>query len=143
MHLTTQLGYPADKIAVYGCSLGGAVAIELLQNNHAACLITESTFTSSAKISRHLYPYLLLRKLLPDRFQNDQRIGRLKIPILMVHGSDDRVVPCSMGHELLTAAQTQNKQLLVIPGADHVNCLSVGGSELQSQLSYFIRRYTG
>ena len=142
-HLTTKLGYKPQHIAVYGCSLGGAVAIEMLQDSNAACLVTESTFTSSAKMAKHLYPYMVFRKLLPNRFQNDQRIGKLRLPIFMVHGSEDRVVPCSMGHELLAAAQTDDKQLFVVPGADHVNCISLGGPELRSNLNSFIRRHAG
>jgi fermentation-respiration switch protein FrsA (DUF1100 family) len=140
-HLTSKLGYAADKVAVYGCSLGGAVAIELLQHKQAACLITESTFTSSREMAQHLYPYLVFRKLLPNRFRNDIRVGSLGLPVFMLHGEKDRVVPSEMGRKLY-AATTTAERLFLVSGADHANCIIQGGAPLRSELAAFIRRHT-
>jgi len=141
LHLTTVKRYPADKVAVYGCSLGGAVAIELLQDTSAACLVTEGTFTSSHDMAQHLYPFIFFSKLLPNRFRNDIRTGALKLPVFMIHGEKDATVPISMGKKLFDSAQ-KAERLFIVPEANHLDCLTQGGELLHSELSSFIRRYT-
>ena len=140
-HITKERGYSATRLAVYGCSLGGAVSIELLRHNQAACLVTESIFTCSWDMARYLYPYLPIWRLFPNRFRNDERIGSLTLPLLMLHGEEDRVVPCSMGHQLHAAAHTAER-FVTIPSANHVNSLETGGPGLKAEISAFIRRYT-
>lgn len=139
-HITKGRGYEPHRLAVYGCSLGGAVSIELLQARAAACLVTESTFTSSWDMARHLYPYLPIWRLFPNRFRNDLRISSLNVPLLMLHGEDDRVVPSSMGQRLHTLAPTA-QHFVTIPGANHVDSLKVGGRNLKAEIAAFILRH--
>lgn len=136
-----SLGFRPEKIVAYGCSMGGAVAIELVQRAPVACLITESTFTNSWDMAKHLYPYFPVWPLLPKRFQNDVKLANIKVPILLIHGEEDGVVPVTMASQLLEAAQT-HAQLVRVPGANHINALSVGSEALKNTIGEFIRAHT-
>ena len=136
-HLRHTLGCPENEIIVYGCSMGGAVAIELLQSERAKALVTESTFTNSWEMARHLYPFLPFWRLLPKRFPNDERIRNLTLPLFMLHGDADRVVPVAMAHQLLSLAPA-GTQLEIVQGANHVNSVAVGGAALRNSLSLFL-----
>lgn len=138
-HLRHSLGAAPNDIVVYGCSMGGAVAIELLQSAPAKALITESTFTNSWEMARHLYPLLPVWRLLPKRFANDERIGKLKMPLYMLHGDADRVVPVSMAHRLFSLAPA-GTELQIVPGANHVNSVAVGGAALREALTDYLKR---
>jgi fermentation-respiration switch protein FrsA (DUF1100 family) len=103
--------------------------------------VTESTFTCSWDMARQLYPYLPIWRLFPNRFRNDLRIGSLKLPLFMLHGEEDRVVPCAMGRQLRSIASTA-QAFVTVPGANHVNSLAVGGLPLKADISSFIRQHT-
>lgn len=141
-HLIHQLGFQADHIAIYGCSLGGAVAVELAQHAGQGCLITESTFTNSHDIASYLYPYLPFNRLLKRRFVNDELMRTIRIPKLLIHGALDPRVPVSMA-ATLHATAAEPKELIVVPEADHVNCVQSGGADLQLRIARFIDDHCG
>jgi fermentation-respiration switch protein FrsA (DUF1100 family) len=136
-YLTSQRNLSEQDILVYGCSLGGAVASELIQHVRPAALITESTFTNSTEIAQHLYPYLPLWLITPTRFRNDVRFPRLTVPTMMIHGDADRVVPVRMAHDLFSTLRVP-KQLSIVEGANHINSLSVGDSALRDTIARFV-----
>jgi len=110
---------PARRL-VYGHTLGGAIAIDLMARKpEAAALVVESTFTSvSDMVSLSPYWFLPAALLLTQRFDSLSKVSRLKIPVLFVHGTEDKWVPHSMS-ERLHAAAAAPKQLLLIEGAGH------------------------
>jgi len=140
-YITKERGYRPDKIISYGCSMGGAVAIELVQQSAVACLITESTFTNTWAMAKHLYPYLPVWQFLPKRFENDRKVRTIQVPILIIHGDKDPIVPVRMASELAQEATAPTKVILV-PGADHINSLEVGSTSLQSTIRDFIGQHT-
>jgi len=129
-----------EKVIVYGCSLGGAVAIELICHTPAACLITESTFTNSKAMAKHLYPWLPIRHLLPTRFANDAKLARVRSPKLLIHGERDERVPVSMAKDLFELASGE-KKLHLVPTAGHVDCLEHGGAAVTETIRAFISDY--
>lgn len=130
------------SLIIYGCSLGGAVALELARDHDAACLITESTFTNSHDMAKHLYPFLPIQRLLPNRFQNDSKVTEIRAPHLLLHGERDPLVPVHMARTLYELA-AQPKQLLVVPEATHTDALVVGGQKLRQEIEAFIKCATG
>lgn len=136
-HLVHSLDFKAQQIIIYGCSLGGAVAIELVSTVPARALITESTFTNSYEIASFLYPYLPITRFLPRRFDNLSRVGLIDIPKLIIHGDRDLRVPVSMALALHTSAAAP-KELIIVPDADHLNCVVKGGSALAEQIRRFL-----
>jgi len=114
-YLTTTRGQPNDRIVFCGRSLGGAVAIELATHDSPPALVVESTFTKLADVGRLHYPYLPVRLILRDRFDSLQRIQRLTCPKLILHGSDDTLIPINLGCRLFDAA-SEPKAFIETPG---------------------------
>lgn len=141
-HLSTLQPDP-EKRFIYGHSLGGAVAIDLAASldgknskmNNASSLpaahglIVESSFTSLVDIARSLtYPWLPLQLLLSQKFDSVNKISRIDLPVLIVHGSDDRYVPSRFSERLYEAAPGK-KRLLLVEGGTHNNSMRLGASQ--------------
>lgn len=139
--LVHQRGVTPSSLVIYGCSLGGAVALELARDHSAACLITESAFTNSHAMAEHLYPLLPIKKLLPKRFQNDVKVGEIRLPHLLLHGEQDPLVPAQMATELFDLA-AQPKQLVLVQRATHTNTIVTGGAPLRETIRAFIQEAT-
>ncbi|HAT35158.1 MAG TPA: hypothetical protein DCS82_05540 [Rhodospirillaceae bacterium] len=119
---------PRERIALYGESLGTAVAIATARaggRKEAACLLLEAAFDSMSAVAQHHYPYLPARWLIRDRYDSASSISQLQIPILMIHGRRDRIVPLKFA-EALAAAAPEKPQLLVVDGAGHNNLYDYG-----------------
>jgi pimeloyl-ACP methyl ester carboxylesterase len=56
--------------------------------------------------------------LMRDSFRSREYIGRVRMPVLIVHGSDDSVIPFAHGERLFALAN-EPKQFVEIPGSDH------------------------
>jgi fermentation-respiration switch protein FrsA (DUF1100 family) len=85
------------KIIYHGRSLGGGVACALAADVPPAALVLESTFFSVAAIAKR---YLVPSFFLLDPYPNDKIIPTLDLPILIVHGKHDEVIPFSHGKAL-------------------------------------------
>lgn len=106
-HLTGKLGVPANRLVLYGRSLGGGPAVDLASKERVAGLILESTFTSVFRVMTR-WP------LLPgDQFKNARKIPRVACPILIMHGTDDRVIPFHHGKKLFDLARGPKRNLWV------------------------------
>lgn len=97
-------GINEADIVLYGESLGTGVAVQLAAQRNPSGIILESPFSSAVDVGVHLYPYLPVRWLLRDRFESIRYIGRVKAPILVLHGEQDKIVPASLGRKLFAAA---------------------------------------
>lgn len=114
-HLTRAAGFDPAQVVVYGESLGGGVAIELARRRPVAACVVESTFTSLPDIGARAYPWLPVRLLSRLRYDNRAKIGRLAVPVLVIHSQQDEVVPFAHGQALFEAAR-EPRQLLVTTG---------------------------
>lgn len=133
------------KRLIYGHSLGGAVAIDLAAElgQQAVAehlpppvrgLVIESTFTSLADVAAAVANTSLpVRWLLSQKFDSIDKIADIHMPLLVVHGLDDRYVPPRFSQQLFDAAQ-EPKHLLLVPGASHNNSLSLGGRSYRQAL---------
>lgn len=129
------------QLFIYGHSLGGAIAIDLaVRHADAAGLIVESTFTSMQAMGERNYAYLPISWLLNQRFDSLKKIVQLKLPLLIVHGTWDRIVPVAMAEQLYAAAP-QPKSMTLIEGGGHGNSGRVGWVEYRDALSTFIGKY--
>ena len=99
-----QKGINKKDIILYGESLGTGVATELAQDNSFAGIVLESPFTSIADAAKIYYPYLPIDLLIKDRYDSLKKIKNINIPILIMHGKKDDVVPFKMGIELFEKA---------------------------------------
>jgi len=98
-------GIKKKDIILYGESLGGAVAIEIAQDESYAGIILESPFTSMEKAAKIYYPYLPVKLLLKDKYKTDEKILNVNSPILVMHGEKDKIVPFHMGKKIFDLAK--------------------------------------
>jgi pimeloyl-ACP methyl ester carboxylesterase len=107
----------SDRMLYLGESLGAAVALELAHHHPPAGLILQSPFTSIRDMARVHYP-LVPRALVPDAYPSLRLIRELTMPLLVLHGERDDIVPLLHGEELHEAA-TCPKRLVRFPDAGH------------------------
>jgi len=140
-YLSIKKGIKPGDIFIYGHSLGGAVAINLaVSHPEAGGLIVEAAFTSIADMGRRnkLYRLLPIDLITHQRFDSINKINRLKLPVLILHGTEDRVVPFEMSRQLYEKAPTP-KRLKLIRGGGHNNSARVGGAEYLNTVREFIK----
>ena len=99
-----SLGINNKDIILYGESLGTGVATELGKKNIFGGIILESPFTSIAKAAKIYYPYLPINLVLKDKYDSIEKIQSITVPILIMHGKKDNIVPQKMGLELFQKA---------------------------------------
>ena len=101
-----EQGVKNSQIILYGESLGSGVAVEIGKENNFNSIILESPFTSIENSAKIYYPYLPVKLLLKDRYDSISKIKTINIPILIMHGKKDDVIPFSMGKELFEKANS-------------------------------------
>lgn len=118
-----------DRIALYGHSLGTAVAAELAARHRPLALILESPFTSARAMGRIIgwHPVRLAWDAI-TRFHFDTVacVAALDAPVWVAHGDQDRLIPCEMGKDVFEAAKIKG-ELIVVSGASHGDVASKGG----------------
>ena len=130
-------GVSSENIILYGESLGTGVAVELGQNNKFNSIILESPYTSMEKAAKIYYPYLPIKYLLKDKYNSEKKIKNINIPILIMHGKKDHIIPFHMGKKLFETANLP-KQFLVIASDDHMLTFD---DKLISEIKKFIKKY--
>jgi fermentation-respiration switch protein FrsA (DUF1100 family) len=134
-HLVSQRGLAPERIVVFGRSLGGAVAIDLVRDRPLAGLIVESTFTNLADMAGGMLP--LASPFVRGRFDSASKIRRLRAPVLFFHGDRDEIVPFRLGRALFEAAP-EPKAFETIRGAGHNDTVEVGGRPYFERIRRFL-----
>lgn len=119
-------GHGRDRVVLFGESLGSAVALQLAIEGEARALVLESPFTSIPDMVRAVFPFLPVSSLMRTQYDNLAKVPRLRMPLLVLHGDRDEVVPFRQGQRLFEAAP-EPKRLYAIPGAGHNDTYLVGG----------------
>lgn len=133
--------HPGRKVYVYGHSLGGAIAVQLAatladekRDAGLGGVIAESTFTSIGELFRSFkWGWLPVEFLITERFDSMDAIARVKAPILVVHGSEDGLVPSRLGRALYEKA-TGPKRFVLVEGASHSSTAWRGGTQYRAAL---------
>jgi len=97
-------GMQDKNIILYGESLGTAVAVEIAQNKKYAGIILESPFTSMVNIGKKHYPFFPVSFLLKDKYESYKKINKISVPVLIMHGKVDKIVPYDMGKKMFELA---------------------------------------
>jgi fermentation-respiration switch protein FrsA (DUF1100 family) len=135
-YVTETRQVPAAGLVLFGRSLGTALATDLAVRADCRSLILESAFTDSADMAKLFAPFMFdWRPKVP--YDNLGKIDKLKAPLLIIHGSDDEIIPVEMGRRLFAAAR-EPKELFIISGVHHNDIYLVGGREYFEKLKAFI-----
>ncbi|HAJ57991.1 MAG TPA: phospholipase [Cyanobacteria bacterium UBA8543] len=142
-YLTQVKQIPAERIFLYGYSLGGAIAIDLaLQHSEIAGVAVEGSFTSMRAMVEHLYNHFLIFPvdlILNQRFDSLSKVRSLSMPLLFIHGTRDRLVPAHMSQTLFDTA-SEPKQLLLVPEAGHHDVGELGGAKYFQAIQWLVEQ---
>ena len=136
--LVVQKNIPPERIILFGRSLGAAVAIEIALKRKIRSLITESAFTSTKGMAKTIPLFMPFSFFLPPHYNNLEKIARINVPKLIIHGETDEIVPFSMGQKLYHAAKTP-KYFYSIKNAGHNDTYVLGGKNYFDTLAAFVK----
>jgi hypothetical protein len=132
-------GYDGGRIVLVGESLGTGVAIALAATHEAAALVLDSPFSSAVDVAAAHYPMFPVNWLMFDKYRSDLAIGDVRIPILVLHGDDDDVVPIRLARRLFELAN-EPKTFMLVSGGKH---LVLGSAEVFPRVRAWIDEKTG
>lgn len=124
------LGWQRERIIYFGQSMGSSVALQLALEAPPAGLVMESSFTRMSDIIRYTSPfgyYSIGWWGINLAFDNVAKIGKLEVPLLLIHGDRDHVVPVEMTQRLFELAH-EPKRLFIIKGGGHCDALRLDRS---------------
>lgn len=118
-------GFAPGTIVLFGRSLGAAVAIEVALAREARAIVLETPFRSVPAMAREHYPFVPAF-LVRTRYDSEAKIARLRMPVLVLHGDRDEIVPLSHARRLFDLAP-EPKRFFLIRGAGHNDTVFAGG----------------
>jgi fermentation-respiration switch protein FrsA (DUF1100 family) len=118
----------ADRIVVWGFSLGTGVAVAVAAEHPVGKLILEAPYTSIADVAAAMFRFVPVRWLIRDPFRSDERIAGVTAPLLIMHGERDATIPIGFGERLFALAH-QPKQFVRFPEGGHDNLGDYGAIE--------------
>jgi fermentation-respiration switch protein FrsA (DUF1100 family) len=116
-YLVSERGVSAERIIIFGRSLGGAVGAWLGSQRRPAAVIIESSFTSGVEMAKRLYQFLPAGLITRLRYPVVEYASHLQSPVLVVHSRDDEIIPFEMAEKIFEAVN-QRKAFLELRG-DH------------------------
>jgi len=136
--LRTTEGVPPERIVLYGHSLGAGVATEMALRVQAAGLIIEGAFTSVPDLGAEIYPWVPVRLIARQRFENLEKIGRVAMPKMVMHAMDDDIVPYVHGQRLYAAARAPKDWVRLKGG--HMNAFLQDSAHFWRHTREFVER---
>jgi fermentation-respiration switch protein FrsA (DUF1100 family) len=134
-------GFPdidSTRIGLYGRSLGGAVALYLATERPVRAVILDSPFSTAREMADQHYS-IVPTTLLHLRLDNLERAAHVTAPLLVVHGTKDRIAPLSMGTAVADTAL--NGSLFIIQGAGHNDTYALGGESYRTEFHAFVAKH--
>ncbi|WP_394846976.1 alpha/beta fold hydrolase [Pendulispora brunnea] len=117
VHLEKELGIPRERIVLVGQSIGSGAATEMARRGHGSKLVLLSPYTSIAEMARVVLPMFPGSLMVRDRFDNASKAPGIDIPVLILHGTADELIPVTMGKKLATLFP--QAQLALVEGGHH------------------------
>jgi fermentation-respiration switch protein FrsA (DUF1100 family) len=133
--LASQAGVDSGRIAVYGRSLGAAVALHVATVRPVRAIVLDSPFSTGRDMARLHYP-LLPSFIVRLSLDNVGRASRVQAPLLVFHGTADNIVPLRMGRAVAEAGRA--RELVLLEGAGHNDTYDVGGRRYREKLHAFL-----
>lgn len=135
-YLIEEKEFKPSQIVVWGKSIGGAAALEISRGKDLHAVILQSTFTSLTERIQEMVPIIPVKPLLNFHYDNREKLDSINSPILIIHSTDDRLIPLSHGKALYRAAD-EPKSFITLTGPHsrmHDKCFS----KLLRGVKYFI-----
>jgi uncharacterized protein len=136
-HLREQHGIAKHDVILQGQSLGTGIAIEMARRGHGSRLVLISPYTSMVAMGKLTLPIFPNEWLVHDRYLNAEKAPELSQPALVIHGTDDEVIPARMGQRI--AELLPNARLISIAGGRHNDLFVIQGRQLLDAICEFSR----
>jgi uncharacterized protein len=136
-YLGDALGVPRARTVLQGQSLGTAVAVEMARRGLGARLVLIAPFTSMTDMVRRVAPVLPAALIVEDRYDSLAKAPSIPLPVFVIHGTADEIIPVSMGKRLAEAFP--DARLYLVPGAHHNDLFVVDGRRILEQIVAFAR----
>ena len=135
-----EAGLGEPPLYIMGRSLGSAPAIHAAHEytDRFRGIIIESGFARAMNLLNRLGLPLIVTNQLPDPVGNDRKIAAIDLPLLVIHGAQDDLLPFSHGQQLYDASNAENKRLLRIEGAGHNDLMFVGITQYFEAIDQFV-----
>ena len=124
--VTKQLRVDTKNLILFGRSLGAAVAAETASRFESRALILETPFASIREMAKAVFPALPIGPFLQTRYNVLEKVQKVGVPLLVLHGDRDEIVPYEQGKKVFEAAR-EPKSFYTIRGANHNDTVIVGG----------------
>ncbi len=135
LHLDARAAYGAAvarfgaaNLIGYGESLGTGVALKLAAEVPLTAVILEAPYLSTAAVAQGVYPFVPISLLMLDQYRSDTVIGRVRAPLLILHGERDGVIPFAQGRALYALAN-EPKRFVRFPAGGHEDLPQHGSVE--------------
>ncbi len=136
-HIQKKYHFANKHTVLFGQSLGTGVAMELAARGTGGKLVLVSPFSSLVDVAKYHYPDFLVSMVLSEKYDNIMKAGKVILPVLIIHGKKDRVVPYRMGEAL--TGKLKNARMFGINGAGHNDIYHYFDSRLWNEIDVFIR----
>lgn len=138
-YLVEVIGQDPGEIILFGHSLGGAVAVDCALDCPVAGLVVQSSFTHIRDAAKAMFPTLPLHLAATRQFRSIDKVDRIHVPKLFIHGDSDESVPVELGKKLFEVA-SEPKELYIVRHAGHNDVHRYGGRRYFRRLSRFRNR---
>ncbi len=136
--LVSRPGIDSTRIAAYGRSIGSAVALYLATERPVKAVVLDSPFTSGRDMANEHYSFLPT-SLVRLSLDNIGRAGRLQVPLLVFHGTEDWIAPIEMARSVAEAGHAE--EMIEIEGAGHNDTYAIGGATYRERFHQFLRAH--
>lgn len=144
-YLATAQHTPIAKQIALGESLGSGVVVDVATRLPFRAVVIYATLTSTPDVAEYLlkdtsWRALPVQLLMTQRFDSLSKIENIHSPLIIMHGTDDHMMPLRMPKTLYAKAKAPYKKLLIIPGAGHNNVLERGAEPLLKSLRQLLNQ---
>lgn len=134
-YLTKERRIDPKGIVLFGRSLGAAMTCDLAQEVNAAGVVMESPFISVPEVGKGLYPFLPVRLLSRNKFDNGEKVSRISSPLLVIHSRDDRLIPFRHGERVFQLAN-EPKTFMEIQGGHNDGFVLSGDKYIKGSAAF-------
>lgn len=138
-YLRNTLGIPADRIAIFGWSLGSAIAVNVASEQPSAAVLLEGAPASLVAIGERQYPWMPIRLVMRNPFESILKVRSIRAPILFLHSPTDAVIPIEEGRRLFEAANSP-KEFVEVRGG-HIQPAEIDATAYFGAVSRFLGRH--
>ena len=133
-------GTPGGRIVLYGESIGGPYAARVAMRREACCVVLENSFPSLQRVGNVLFQPVPLGYFARGLLRTREWLDEAGLPVLVIHGKRDRVIPFRLGMELYNELNVE-KELFVSETAGHCEVEFAEGERFYAAVTEFIRKH--